>query len=117
MIQKRAMMLVASMTAMIFCSAQGPPNPGPERTKDTVQTGCLYVVDPMTFSTKTGYLKRVTEYQWSFEPSRNRSSADTVTLVRTKKAVSASYYLISPPLKTWVLVTAIQDFSIDLTLK
>lgn len=117
MIRKSSLLLVVAMSTILFSSAQSPPG-AKEVVRDTVKTGCLYVVDPMLFTTKTGYLERVTISELEFKPSTSpKQSPDSLTLVKTKVPKSYVYYLVQEPQKKWVLVSALTDFNLDLTLK
>jgi len=109
-------LLLAAVLAITYVKGQQVQVSG----YDTAKTGCTYVINPQTFELKSGYLMRVTAYQWDYQPAQgNKQNADSLTLVKVKKPVANSYYLIrdSANKRIWVKVQPIQDFNVDFTLK
>lgn len=107
MIKKAMFMLLAATLALSYASGQQPTQ------TDTTKVGALYLVNPVTFETKTGYVERVTISSIGYEPSGKEGfGADSLTLKKIKKPIAQSFYLSGP---TWVKVQVIIDFGVDFT--
>src|SRR5882757_2950599 len=112
--KKSMFLLLASVLAITYVNGQTSV-----QGYDTAKTGCTYIINPQTFEIKSGYLMRVSAYDWDYQPSKsNRQNADSVTLVKVKKVIATSYYLIKDSVKiAWIKVQPLQDFNVDFTLK
>lgn len=111
---KKFLALGLGLLFLNVCSAQSI-----QKERDTVRTGCLYLINPMTFELKSGYLWRITDYELSYEPAQtNRQNGDSLTLVKVRKPLVHLYYLTKNILghTNWISVACVADFNKDFTL-
>jgi len=63
---------------------------------DTTRAACMYVVDSATFTTTTGWLNKITTYEYQFVQQQAPAGVDSFTVKKQKVPVKSEYYFISP---------------------
>jgi hypothetical protein len=119
MLRKAVLLLLVFIISLNVKSQTTTPKVEGYDTLKTL-TGCLYVSDSNTFATSSAYLHSVRSYYWDYQPPAGFKQGDSaVTLVRVKKYVEPTYYIVkdSAYKKVWVQVKVLADFNVDLRKK
>lgn len=84
---KSVLLMALLVSISMFAKGQTP--------KDTANAACMYVTDSATFTVATGWLKKVTTYEYQFLQQQAPPGVDSFTVKKTKVPVKYDYYFVN----------------------